>query len=66
MTLRLEKGDRVYKGSQIIPLIRQFIENRAIFDKVVKKGITAELLSVIVRSNVPAGAGGAVPAGAVS
>ena len=55
MTLRLEKGDRVYIGKQIIPLIRQFIDNRAIFDKVVKKGITAELLSVIVRSNMPAG-----------
>jgi DNA gyrase subunit B len=55
MTLRLEKGDRIYKGSQIIPLIRQFIDNRAIFDKVVKKGITSELLSVIVRSNMPAG-----------
>jgi DNA gyrase subunit B len=55
MTLRLEKGDRVYISKQIIPLIRQFIDNRAIFDKVVKKGITAELLSVIVRSNMPAG-----------
>ena len=55
MTLRLEKGDRVYIGKQIIPLIRQFIDNRVIFDKVVKKGITAELLSVIVRSNMPAG-----------
>jgi len=55
MTLRLEKGDRIYVGKQIIPLIRQFIDNRAIFDKVVKKGITPELLSVIVRSNMPAG-----------
>jgi DNA gyrase subunit B len=55
MILRLEKGDRVYSGKQIIPVIRQFIDNRAIFDKVVKKGITSELLSVIIRSNVPAG-----------
>jgi len=55
MILRLEKGDRVYSGKQIIPVIRQFIDNRAIFDKVVKKGITSELLSVIVRSSVPAG-----------
>jgi DNA gyrase subunit B len=53
--LRLEKGDRIYTGKQIIPLIRQFIDNRAIFDKVVKKGITAELLSIVVRSHVPAG-----------
>jgi DNA gyrase subunit B len=55
LVLRLEKGDRVYTGKQIIPVIRQFIDNRAIFDKVLKKGITPELLSVIVRSNVPAG-----------
>jgi DNA gyrase subunit B len=55
MILRLEKGDRVYSGKQIIPVIRQFIDNRVIFDKVVKKGITSELLSVIIRSNVPAG-----------
>jgi DNA gyrase subunit B len=55
LVLKLEKGDRVYSGKQIIPVIRQFIDNRAIFDKVVKKGITSELLSVIVRSNVPAG-----------
>jgi len=55
LVLRLEKGDRTYTGKQIIPVIRQFIDNRAIFEKVVKKGITAELLSIIVRSNVPAG-----------
>ena len=49
MTLRLEKGDRVYSGKQIIPVIKQFIENRAIFDKVVKKGIASDLLSIIIR-----------------
>ena len=54
LTLRLEKGDRVYIGKQIIPVVKQFIENRAIFDKVVKKGISAELLSVIVRGDVAA------------
>ncbi|HIJ81627.1 MAG TPA: DNA topoisomerase (ATP-hydrolyzing) subunit B [Desulfuromonadales bacterium] len=55
LILRLEKGDRVYIGKQIIPVIKQFIENRAIFDKVVKKGISPELLSIVIRSNVPAG-----------
>ncbi len=53
--LRLEKGERVYTGKQIIPVIKQFIENRAIFDKVVKKGIAGDLLSIIVRANVPTG-----------
>ena len=55
LTLRLEKGDRTYNGKQIIPVIKQFIENRAIFNKVVKKGISPELLSIVIRSNVPAG-----------
>ena len=55
LILRLEKGDRTYNGKQIIPVIKQFIENRAIFDKVVKKGISPELLSIIIRSNVPSG-----------
>jgi DNA gyrase subunit B len=55
LTLRLEKGDRTYSGKQIIPVIKQFIENRAIFNKVVKKGISPELLSIVIRSNVPAG-----------
>lgn len=53
LTLRLEKGDRTYTGKQIIPVIKQFIENRAIFNKVVKKGISPELLSIVIRSNVP-------------
>jgi DNA gyrase subunit B len=55
LTLRLEKGDRTYNGKQIIPVIKQFIENRAIFNKVVKKGISSELLSIVIRSNVPSG-----------
>jgi len=55
LTLRLEKGDRTYIGKQIIPVIKQLMENRAIFDKVVKKGIAGDLLSLTIRSNVPAG-----------
>ena len=55
LTLRLERGDRTYNGKQIIPVIKQFIENRAIFNKVVKKGISPELLSIVIRSNFPSG-----------
>jgi DNA gyrase subunit B len=55
LILKLEKGDRVYIGKQIIPVIKQFIENRAIFEKVVKKGIASDLLSIVIRANVPAG-----------
>ncbi|CAH2029828.1 DNA topoisomerase (ATP-hydrolyzing) subunit B [Trichlorobacter ammonificans] len=55
LTLRMEKGDRVYSGKQIIPVIRQLIEHRAIVDKVVKKGVAAELLDLLLRAGVPAG-----------
>lgn len=55
MILKLEKGDRQYIGKQIIPVIKQFIEHRAIFDKVVKKGIPADLLNLFVRSELPSG-----------
>jgi DNA gyrase subunit B len=54
LTLTLEKGERIYKGPQIIPVIRQFIEHRAILDKVVKKGIAAELLALMLKAGVPA------------
>ena len=54
LNLRLENGDRVYSGKQIIPVIRQFIEHRAILDKVVKKGIGAELLELFLKAGVPA------------
>jgi len=53
LNLRLENGDRVYNGKQIIPVIRQFMEHRAIMDKVVKKGISAELLGLFLKAGVP-------------
>ena len=37
------------RGKQIIPLLRQVIEYRAVFDKVVKKGINEELLRMLLR-----------------
>jgi DNA gyrase subunit B len=55
LTLSMEKGDRSYIGKQIIPVIRQLIEWRALFEKVVKKGIPGELLDLLLRAGVQPG-----------
>ena len=55
LILSLEKGDRSYTGKQIIPVVRQLLEWRALFDKVVKKGVPAELLDLLLRASVKPG-----------
>ena len=55
LILSMEKGDRSYIGKQIIPVIRQLIEWRALFEKVVKKGIPADLLDLLIRAGVRPG-----------
>lgn len=55
LVLTFEKGDRSYRGPQIIPVIRQLLEWRALFEKVVKKGIPADLLDLLLRAAVRPG-----------
>jgi DNA gyrase subunit B len=55
LILSLEKGNRSYRGPQIIPVVRQLIEWRSLFDKVVKKGIPADLLDLLLRASVRSG-----------
>jgi len=55
LVLSMEKGDRSYIGKQIIPVVRQLIEWRALFEKVVKKGIPADLLDLLIRAGVKPG-----------
>ena len=55
LILKLEKGDRSYIGKQIIPVIRQLLEWRALFEKVVKKGIPGDLLDLLLRAAVRPG-----------
>ncbi|MDD2500202.1 MAG: DNA topoisomerase (ATP-hydrolyzing) subunit B [Geobacter sp.] len=55
LILSMEKGDRSYIGKQIIPVIRQLIEWRALFEKVVKKGIPEDLLDLLIRAGVKPG-----------
>jgi DNA gyrase subunit B len=51
MTLTLENGERTLRGKQIIPALRQVIDFRLVFDKVVRKGINEELLRMLIAVN---------------
>jgi DNA gyrase subunit B len=51
MTLTLEDGERTLRGKQIIPALRQVIDFRLVFDKVVRKGINEELLRMLIAVN---------------
>lgn len=55
LIMKFEKGDRSYIGKQIIPVIRQLLEWRALFEKVVKKGVPADLLDLLLRAGVRPG-----------
>ena len=48
MNLALDNGERTLRGRQIIPVLRQIIDFRAVFDKVVRKGLNEELLKLLV------------------
>jgi len=51
MTLTLDGGERNLRGKQIIPLLKQVTDYKAIFDKVVRKGINEELLRMFIAVN---------------
>ncbi len=51
MVLTLDNGERTLRGKQIIPLLRQVIDFKSVFDKVVRKGINDELLRMLLNVN---------------
>ena len=55
MTLFLEDGSKTYTGKQIIPLLRQLVEYRALLDKFVRKGINEDLVRVLLRLGIRGG-----------
>ncbi|AJE01973.1 DNA topoisomerase (ATP-hydrolyzing) subunit B [Geobacter pickeringii] len=55
MVLFLESGEKSYSGKQIIPVLKQLVEFRALLDKVVRKGINEELVRVLLRLRVKPG-----------
>src|SRR5512136_2794922 len=55
MTLFLENGSRTYVGKQIIPIVKLCVEFKTLFDRVVKKGVSEELVKVFLRCGVKGG-----------
>ena len=55
MTLTLDGGERTLRGKQIIPLLKQVTDYRAVFDKVVRKGMNEELLRMLIAVNARSG-----------
>jgi len=54
-TLFLENGSRSYTGRQIIPILKQLVEFRTLLDKMVRKGISEEILRLLLRLGVKPG-----------
>jgi DNA gyrase subunit B len=52
MMLRLGNDERVYRGKQIIPILKQLIDHNSLFDKVVKKGVNEQLLAMLLKCNI--------------
>ena len=55
MTIETEKSGKVVRGKQIIPTLRNIIDYNQHFDKMVYKGVNAEVLSVFVRGKLQNG-----------
>jgi DNA gyrase subunit B len=55
MTVHLEKSGKVLRGKQIIPTLRNIIEYREHFEKMVLKGVNPEVLEIFVRGKLQNG-----------
>jgi DNA gyrase subunit B len=55
MVLTLAGLDKTYRGKQIIPILKQLIDRKNLFDKVVRKGINEELLRLLLDHGVKGG-----------
>jgi DNA gyrase subunit B len=51
MTLTLDGGERTLRGKQIIPVLKQVIDYRTVFEKVVRKGLNEELVKLFIAVN---------------
>ena len=55
MTVQMEKSGKVLRGKQIIPTLRNILDYNEHFDKMVVKGVNADVLSVFVRGKLQNG-----------
>ncbi len=55
MSVTLKKSGKVLRGKQIIPTLRNILEYNEHFDKMVLKGVNADILNVFVRGKLQNG-----------
>jgi len=55
MTVQMEKSGKVMRGKQIIPTLRNIIDYNTHFEKMVHKGVNAEVLKVFVYGKIQNG-----------
>ncbi len=55
MTVQMEKSGKVLRGKQIIPTLRNILDYNEHFDKMVLKGVNADVLSVFIRGKLQNG-----------
>lgn len=51
-TLEMNNGEKIIRGKQIIPTLKNIIEYNNLFEKLIKKGIKKELLEIFVTGNI--------------
>jgi DNA gyrase subunit B len=55
MTVQMEKKDKVLRGKQIIPTLRNIIEYNRLFEKIVNRGVNSEVLRIFVEGRISNG-----------
>ncbi len=55
IAVEMEQGNKVLRGKQIIPTLRNIINYNKHFDKIVNKGIPSEVLKIFVRGKIKNG-----------
>ncbi len=52
VTLQLDEGNKVLRGKQIIPTLRNILEFNQHFDKIVNRGVPSEILRMFLRGKI--------------
>lgn len=52
VALEIDNGQKVVRGKQIIPMLRHIIDYNEHFDKIVNRGIPAQILSIFLRGKI--------------
>ena len=55
LTLEMEKGQKILRGKQIIPTLKNIINYNRHFEKIVNKGVPAEILKIFVKGKIKNG-----------